>query len=330
MTIDGKKLLVRGLQIAAAACAAALLGFALVGWSNGFAVGSALVHLFETLPTSDQNPKLADIEHHEVSWLGNIENRELAESSGLAASNVEAGVLWSMNDSGSGPEIFAFTTGGAHLGTWTIEMEEPVDWEAMDSFTLDGTPYLLVADVGDNFRWRPTLSFVVVEEPQLSTAGAAIPVAWSASFSYPEGYRDCEAVAVDEAAREVLLVSKRRHPSEVYTLPLRPEGHVTARKIAALTHLPRPTALDLEEDPHGGIYRHMPSGMDLDGDKLIITTNQHAYLYDRRDLTRAPLRVQLPSVGQREAIAFSHHEPDVAFMPVFTSMDAWAREYVEL
>jgi hypothetical protein len=299
---------------AAAAPIAFVVLFTLYGWANGFAVGSGLMHLFEGYEVVDFNPDVPDVDWHRVSWLGDIEHRELTESSGLAASNVTDDVLWSMNDSGDGANIFALSTSGSHLGTWTVDLPDPFDWEAMDSFVLDGVPYLLIADVGDNLRWRPELTVVVVREPNVAEGEGLLPVEWSVRYSYPDGYRDCEAVAVDPDRREVLLLSKRRFPSELFRIPLQAEDAVVASKLAELTHLPRPTQQDIDEDPNGGEYRHMPSGMDLAGERLLITTYKHAFIYQRSAPDEMPLRVPLPSLGQREAIAFARGRDDVAYI----------------
>lgn len=294
-----------------ALCAFGVTSYA---WYHGFAVGSAVLHLFDTYPTVKENPSLEDIATHRVTWMGDIENHDLTESSGLAASNLNDDVLWSINDSGSGPEIFALTTEGGHLGTWSIEMDDPIDWEAMDSFILDGIAYLLVADVGDNLRWRSELSMVIVREPELTTKQQVLPVEWAITYRYPDGYRDCEAVAVDEVAGEVLLLTKRHRPGELFSVPLRSNDIVTAVKRAELTDLPLPTEHDEEYFPDIASFRYMPSGMDLAGDRLLITTYKDAFLYRLDALQQPPQKIPLPSIGQREAIAFARGRDNVAYV----------------
>src|SRR3546814_8112412 len=51
---------------------------------------------------------------------------------------------------------------------------------------------------------------------------APLEPAWSIAFRWPDGARDCEAVAVDAQRGEVLLISKKRTPPELFALPLRP------------------------------------------------------------------------------------------------------------
>ena len=293
----------------------ALLSVAGFAWYYGFSLGSGLVHSIEFHRTVESNPQLLDFAGQRVTWMGDIENRDLSESSGLAASNLLDDVLWSVNDSGGRAEIYAMATNGEHLGAWLVDMPKPTDWEAMDSFVLDGVAYLLIADVGDNLRWRPELSFVVVREPDL-TSTDILPVAWQLSYRYPDGYRDCEAVAVDAENSEVLLLSKRRQPNEMFSVPLKSATNatVTATKLVELSDLPRPTELDSRMDPDNWEYVHMPSGMDLAGNRLLLTTYKDAFLYRRDALEQAPLRIRLPSLGQREAIAFARGRDDVAYI----------------
>jgi hypothetical protein len=204
---------------------------------------------------------------------------------------------------------------GEDLGRWRLDIPQPGDWEALASFQLDGEPYLMIADVGDNFRWRPTLRLFVVREPSLDDpTDQPIDVAWWFGFRYPDGYRDCEALAVDESREEVLLISKRVIPAEVYRLPLRPtEPIVTAAKIADLDKLPQPVERDLYEDAKYGATRSQPTGFDIAGTRAVIVTYKDAYLYERRAdedwggaFARIPKRIALPTVPSRESVALSH------------------------
>ena len=207
--------------------------FSFYGWSKGYSVASAVSYLYQSDELAESNLKIEQVSWSRVSWNGNIENKNLSESSGLASSNRYDDLLWSMNDSGHAPEIFAMTTQGKDLGSWAINIEKSVDWEAMSSFVLNGQAYLLVADVGDNFRWRPSLSFFVMKEPDPALiADRELTVEWKVEFSYPEGvFRDCEAVAVDIHNERVLLVTKRAYPPELYELPLKAENLVIARRL---------------------------------------------------------------------------------------------------
>lgn len=298
-------------------------------WSQGFMPAVGLRNLvamqFDPDPAPPAHPLTSHPERR-ITWLADIENRGLAESSGLAASQTVPDVFWSINDSGNSPVVYAFDLSGRDRGQWQVADERAVDWEAMDAFTWNDRPWLVIGDVGDNLRWRKTVRLIVLPEPepepephreniQTSEADKVLEVTHELTLTYPEGPRDVEALAFDAPRQRVLLLSKRRHPPEVFAVdwPFT-EPSVQAERIAELPHLPRPTAFDKAENPRHWSTRHMPSGMDAAGDRLLITTYKHVYLYDLADLTRAPVLIAMPSAGQREALSFAHERDDVAYV----------------
>ena len=75
-------------------------------------------------------------------------------------SRLRSDFLWTHNDSGDRPRLYALDLTGKHLGTCDVEGAGAVDWEDMASFQRDGTSYLLIADVGDNQRMAKNLATV--------------------------------------------------------------------------------------------------------------------------------------------------------------------------
>src|SRR4051794_7420602 len=170
---------------------------------------------------------------------GVILDTRLSDLSGLAASRVHPDVVWVLDDGGNPPVLYAVGNRGGVQATFRIADVANTDWEDLAAFELDHRHYLLIADTGDNGGLRRTLQLHVVEEPRVLVDGTLHP-AWSIAFRWPDGARDCEAVAVDAARGEILLVSKRRRPPEVFVLPLRPAqpGLQVARRIGHLAGLP--------------------------------------------------------------------------------------------
>lgn len=295
-----------------------LAWFAGVGLYYGFDVAAGLGSLLRepegVTIADDRVPRRL----YEVLWVGDIENHLLAEASGLVQSSVDDEVFFSINDSENPAQLFALSNRGEDLGFWSVVVERNMDWEDLAAFVKDGRPYLLIADTGDNFRWRPVLNLYVVDEPVPGKRplDAAIPVAWQIRFRYPDGYRDCEAVAVDARGEYVYLVSKRTIPAEVYRLPLAPTDEiVTATPIVLLDKIPQPTERDLWEDPDYGTHRSMPTALAMNGNKLVVITYKDAYLYTkgwRQDwaeaLAEMPERIALPPVYAREAGAITNNE----------------------
>ena len=295
-----------------------VLGAVLMGWRwDEFGYQAIRIAGLNDLPTNVHIEEPGQIPWSQVRWAGDIEDPRLNESSGLAASNYDTDVLWSINDSGDGPNIFALSTVGKALGRWQIDVDTPTDWEAMDAFSINGKGYLLIADVGDNLARRQSVSFLVVEEPKLEAdQERPLSVAWQVEFSYPNGPRDSEAVAVDAAAGRVLILSKRTFPNELYAVPLRAtaETKIVAEKIADLYPLPRNVPGNELRYGRAAPYQGMPTGMSLKGERLLVTTYRDAYLYDYGDVTQEPSRIPLPLAGQREAIAFARDSDSTAYV----------------
>ncbi len=314
--------LVKGGGIAAFTMVLIFGWFCLWAMQQGFRPLTGLVFAFTPHPAPVQsNPVVPVMRAARVSWLGDLDNRELAEASGLTASPTHADVLWSINDSGDVPRVFATGMDGSDIGFWhvaamDVAAMDVVDWEALDSFVWEGQPYLVIGDVGDNFHWRETAKILFVPEPATLSGNETLPVARQLTFTFPDGGLDVEAMAVDPARNRVLVISKRTRPPVLYALPLTAADDelLIAEEVAALEHLPKPTPLDREEQPRSWAYRHMPSGMDVHGDHLLLTTYRDAFLYDLSALDAAPHRVPLPTIGQREALTFMHGSPCRAFI----------------
>ena len=146
-------------------------------------------------------------------YAGQIENSEIDEASGLAASRRRSDLLWTHNDSGAPPRLYAVGVDGRDHGAVDVRGASNVDWEDLAAFQIDEVPYLLIADVGDNDAERRSVMLYIVEEPELRRDrfedGTAVSVAWSLEVVFEDGPVDCEGVAVDVPGQRVLLVSKR-------------------------------------------------------------------------------------------------------------------------
>ncbi len=215
---------------------------------------------------------------------GLILDPHLDEVSGLAASRSHPDTLWVLNDGGNAPELFAIGKRGGLEATFRIAGVANTDWEDLAAFELEGRHYLLIADTGDNGGLRRSLQLHVVEEPH-TLAGGTLRPAWSIAFRWPDGARDCEAVAVDAARGQVLLISKRRRPPELFSLPLRPSGHdlQVARRLGHLAGIPEPGAEELREDARQARILHQVTAADLspDGRTLAVLTYSEVMFYRR-------------------------------------------------
>lgn len=246
---------------------------------------------------------------------GLILDPQLDEVSGLAASRAHRDALWMLDDGGNAARVFAVSKRGSKLATVRIAGVANTDWEDIAAFDMDGRHYLLIADTGDNGGLRRTLQLHVVEEPA-TLADATLKPAWSIVFRWPDGARDCEAVAVDAAHGQVLLISKKRQPPELFSLPLHPRDNAlqTARKIGTLAGVPRPDAGELAANPRLAHIRSQVTAADIapDDHAIAVLTYRDVLLYPRHGretwaqaLARPPQVHALPWLPQAEALGWS-------------------------
>jgi endonuclease/exonuclease/phosphatase family metal-dependent hydrolase len=215
--------------------------------------------------------------------VGTIENNDVDEASGLARSQRNPDVLWVIND--DGPSVLhAIDATGGMLGRVNIKDASNRDWEDLASFTLDGVPYLLAADIGDNDGKRKDVRFYVVEEPD--PGEKKVDYAWRVDFSYPGGPRDAESIAVDVENERVLVLTKRDIPARLYSVPLRPDSkkRQEATRLGAVGGLPQPSRRDVEFASKTDNYYWQPTSMDIsdDGSRAVVLTYGGIFLFDRQ------------------------------------------------
>jgi len=244
---------------------------------------------------------------------GRLENPKIIEASGLARSQREPGALWTINDSGK-PYLYALDHEGQHLGRVDLNKSDNRDWEDLASFKLDGDPYLLVADIGDNGARYKKRTIYIAKEPR--TDENKTKVDWEIDFEYPNGPRDAEAAAVDVENERILVLTKRDIPPALYELPLRPvdDKKVTATWLGMIDSLPRPRRQDVEFATKSKNWHWQPVGMDISADNraAVIMTYRAVYYYLRKEgqdwfdaLNTKPVRISLGNFQNAEAVAFA-------------------------
>jgi hypothetical protein len=180
----------------------------------------------------------------EPAQLATLEDRRVSESSGLAASRRSPGVLWTHNDSGDSPFVYAFDRQGRSRGTWRVEGAQAVDWEDMAAGPgpSQGQSYLYVGDIGDNRRKRESVVVYRFPEPELPAAGdagkeaRATQPAEAIRLKYPDGAHNAEALLVHPATGDIYVVTKANAEAGVYKLaaPFDPKAVGTMSKVATL------------------------------------------------------------------------------------------------
>jgi len=154
-----------------------------------------------------------------------IQSPRLHESSGVAVSRTYPDVLWSHNDSGDGPYLYATDLQGADRGRLLVAGAGAIDWEDMSlgpcpiQFLLQTRPSrqyatscVYLADTGDNLEIRPFVTVYAVPEPEPpANAGDTLGTTRAAAvlhLRYPDGAHDVEGIYVSPRDTAVYLVSK--------------------------------------------------------------------------------------------------------------------------
>lgn len=252
---------------------------------------------------------------------GHLEDDKIREASGLARSQLTPGNLWIINDNGAKERVHAIAADGSRLGEFDVSDAKNRDWEDLASFRKDGTPYLMVADIGDNDakRSQRTLYFVVEPQPEKK---AQADLGWRVDYQYPDGPRDAESAAVDVDSEQVLILSKRDRPPQLYAVPMKSDASdpVTAEFLGLVNSLHQPTQHEIAMAPKLKDWFWQPVAMDIATDNLaaVILTYRAVYYFERETgqswldaLNTAPLRIGIGNLENAEAVAFADDQRTV-------------------
>lgn len=147
----------------------------------------------------------------------------LDEASGAAFSRSHPAVMWTHNDSGTQPYLYAIDTVGTILHR--VAIDEPADpanirdWEDIALAGCAGGDCIYIADIGDNSAVRTVARIVRLREPDLGGDTATITDVSIFPFRYPDGPRDAEAIFVLPGERVHIVTKGRSGPVAVYRYP---------------------------------------------------------------------------------------------------------------
>jgi len=296
-------------------------GFSFALSSSGPLPGPLLLLLLLLLPFLLGNGGGAEAQVEErgrTPWRVN-------EASGLAASRRHPGVLWTHNDSGDGPRLFALSAAdGSLLGEYRVEGDrvEARDWEdlAVGPGPTPGRHYLYVGDIGDNGARYDSKAIYRVEEPAQRPAGGGSgtlrgAVRHDVRFPGHAGNANSETLLVDPASADVFIVRKTEdHPIQVYRAPapLRAEGVAPLEEYFL-------TCVDYDAQCRREAQEAKASGQLVGGDispsglGLLIKSYGHMYYWRRSSVQDSffdsdPRVVPYRGERQGEAVAWAADE----------------------
>jgi hypothetical protein len=240
--------------------------------------------------------------------LGRIQTERLRDTSGLAVSRQNPGVLWLHNDGGN-EDLYAVRTDGQPAARLNVRTSiDDLEDIAIGLGPLPGTDFIYLGDIGDNNASRREVRVVRFPEPSLSPIDRGneelrLDVKDPEEFllRYPDGPHEAEALLIDAAIGELVIVTKERRRARLYRVALddlQPRG-VTTLELAAVVNVGEITAGDISRT----------------GDWVILRGEDRGWLWARQPgedvggaLLRAPSRVLVRGDGQGKngkAIGFS-------------------------
>jgi len=160
------------------------------------------------------NSLLAQPTFSDALVLGKLTDEDLDEASGLAASHINPGILWTHNDGDDG-KIYALDLSGRIVAEYKVKGANPNDWEDM-SIGIgpeDGKYYLYIGDFGDNASIRNVKSIIRFPEPKISASKKKFKGKISEydkiNYTYSNGNRDAETILIDPTDISIYIVTKR-------------------------------------------------------------------------------------------------------------------------
>ncbi len=241
-----------------------------------------------------------------------LADREISESSGLVLSERNPDCFWTHNDSGDAARLFLVHCDGRTIARLKVAGANAIDWEDIAFTTIEGSPKIIIGDIGGNAQKRNHVTLYVLSEPKFlfDASKPAHPiestarVETSVDVTFEGGVTNYEGIAVDHAGKSILIFEKALLGGRVYSLPL-PElskkKTVTQAKLIAKTSIPFACACDISADSKS----------------IVVVTYQVGCLITRRTkddgtiedwseaLKREPIVFPLPRMRQTEAVCFS-------------------------
>ncbi len=143
----------------------------------------------------------------------------LDEASGIADSKTNPGYVWVQQDSGNPHDIALLSYNGTVLKKVNIKTSINRDWEDMASANgpVAGNNYIYLADIGDNGLIFPEYYIYRFAEPAQTVD--SVFECDKIVFKYPDGSHDAEAIMVDNATKDIYIITKQDTRSVIYKLP---------------------------------------------------------------------------------------------------------------
>ncbi len=246
--------------------------------------------------------------------LAKLEDRDVSESSGIAASRQNPGIYWTHNDSGDGPFVYAFDSEGKDRGRWKLTGAQSRDWEdiAIGPGPVRGRWYLYAADTGDNGLNRGEIVVYRAEEPKVGQKACRKDCETPATalrLRYPDGPHNAEALLVHPSTGDLYIVSKANRND--------PQTQVYVARAAQFATLPLTLKLLATLNIPDAVFRMMVGGItggDISPDGRRLVLCDYFRMYEAElpegatfdEIWKQPFRIASIALGlQTEGICYS-------------------------
>jgi hypothetical protein len=206
-----------------------------------------------------------------------LSDTHIVESSSLAKSAYGKGVLWTSNDSGGGPVLYATGANGSTLATYTVRNASAHDWEAMAAASSGSYHWIYIGDIGDNGKKRSTIAVHRVVEPSSLKNGTLDATTFT--FRYPDGPHNAETMLVNPTTLRIYIVTKDTRGGVIFAAPL----PTSSTRVNTLIRV-------------GTAPVTLSDGAYLDGKRLVLRGYERGYLYSQ--MGAAPVVFGMPAPGE--------------------------------
>ncbi len=239
-----------------------------------------------------------------------FEDDRITESSGLYASRLHPGVVWTHNDGEGVPTLYAVDDKGKTLAAISIKGTTVMDTEAVGgAVDSRGNSMLFLADIGDNATKRTSgISVLAIVEPPVLADGEVSAQRYQ--LVYPDGPHDAEALLVHPQTGNLYVITKGTSGGAVYGLPsaLVPDVNNRLDYIGPIPHVVSDAALNADglmfvrgynkirvfADVTGKLLETIPAPQQPQGESLTISADGKSILAGSEGKGSAVYSLALP------------------------------------
>jgi hypothetical protein len=169
-----------------------------------------------------------------IGTFTTVADKRINESSGVGASVLRPGHLFTHNDSGDSARFFEFDSQGKVEAEYRVSNAQAFDWEDMEICEIGAKSYVYLADIGDNGGIRKQV--VVYRVPEPLAGSRTISADLTIRLTYPDKPHNAEALVVEPGTGNLTIITKTsKGPSQIFWLAApRKSGTFRLKQIGTL------------------------------------------------------------------------------------------------